>query len=124
VRVDLVSSTARANLGFEGQCYSDTWKFKIDKASFDLDNNGTWRLHNEPVNLVVDHSGIQPFKACWAQNGSRACVDGSWSAAEGWKTKGGLNAPPLNRIVDILKLLIQRPKLDQKFYKSGDIEYQ
>ena len=124
VRADLVSSTARTNIEFKGECYSDTWKFRIDNASFDLENNGTWRLNNHPVNVLVDHTGIKPFKACWSQKDSSVCVDGSWSAGEGWKTQGDLNTPPLNRMLDILKVLIQRPRLDKKFYKTGDINYQ
>jgi len=123
VGVDLVSSTVRANLEFKGKCYSDTWKFRIDAASFDLENSGTWRLNSHPINVLVDHTGIKPFKACWAQEDSRVCVDGSWSAGEGWKAEGDMNAPPLNRVLDILKVLIQRPKLDKKFYKAGDINY-
>jgi hypothetical protein len=124
VRADLVSSTARTNLEFKGECYSDTWKFRIDNASFDLENNGTWHLNNHPVNVLVDNTGIKPFKACWSQKDSSVCVDGSWSTGEGWKTEGDLNAPPLNRMIDILKVLIQRPKLDKKFYKTGDINYE
>jgi translocation and assembly module TamB len=123
VRADLVSSTARTNIEFKGECFSDTWKFRIENASFDLENNGTWRLNSHPVNVLVDHTGIKPFKACWAQEESRVCVDGSWSPSAGWKAEGDLNAPPLNQMFDILNVLIQRPKLDKKFYKSGDINY-
>ena len=123
VRADLVSSTSRANLEFTGECYSDTWKFRINNASFDLENNGIWRLNDHPVNVLVDHTGIKPFKACWAQEDSKVCVDGSWSPSAGWMAEGNLNTPPLNRIIDILKTLIQRPKLDKKFYKSGDVNY-
>jgi autotransporter translocation and assembly factor TamB len=124
VKADLVSSTVRANVEFNGECYSDTWKFKFDSASFDLENSGTWRLNSHPVNVLVDHTGIKPFKACWAREDSKVCVDASWSAGQGWKSEGNLNAPPLNRVIDILKILIQRPKLDKKFYKAGDINYQ
>ncbi len=124
VRVDLVSSTVRANLEFNGECDSDTWKFRFDGASFDLENSRTWRLNSHPIKVLVDHTGIKPFKACWAQEDSKVCVDASWSAGDGWKAEGDLNAPPLNRVFDILKVLIQRPKLDKKFYKAGDINYQ
>jgi hypothetical protein len=123
VRADLVSSTSRADLEFTGECDSDTWRFRINNASFDLENNGIWRLNDHPVNVFVDHTGIKPFKACWAQEDAKVCVDGSWSPSAGWMAEGNLNAPPLNRIIDILKTLIQRPKLDKKFYKSGDVNY-
>ena len=123
VRADLVSSTTHANIEFKGECYLDTWKFRIDDASFDLENKETWRLSNHPVNVLVDHTGIKPFKACWVQEDSKVCVDASWSAGGGWKAEGDLNTPPLNKMVDILKVLIQKPKLDKKFYKSADINY-
>jgi autotransporter translocation and assembly factor TamB len=123
VRADLATPTARVNLEFTGECHSDTWEFRIETATFDLENNGIWRLNKNPVNVLVDHTGIKPFNACWAQKGSSVCVDSSWSAGAGWKSEGDLNAPPLNRMIDILKALIQRPKLDKKFYKTKDINY-
>jgi hypothetical protein len=123
VNANLVASAARMNLEFVGACHSDTWNFKIDKASFDLGDYGTWRLIDHPVIMRVSHSGIKPFKACWAQEDSSVCIEGSWRSEEGWHVQGNLNDPPLNRMIDVLKALIQRPKLDKKFYKTGDIDY-
>ena len=124
VRAELVSPTLRMNLEFMGECIADTWKFVIKKATCDLENGGTWNLDNLPVKLVMSHAEINPFRACWTREDVRVCADISWSANAGWNTVGDLDNIPINRMCEIFKVLIQRPKLDKRHYKSKDIQYQ
>ena len=104
------SASAKAEVEFVGGRHEDFWKLKVDKASFDPKHYGIWRLRN-PVSLLVSHTEVKPFKACWAQEKSSLCLNGSWSETSGWKQEGDGNAPPLRCMIDLLKKLFKKENL-------------
>ncbi|MEA3476589.1 MAG: hypothetical protein U9R60_00285, partial [Bacteroidota bacterium] len=107
VHADVVAATACADIEFAGSCHSDIWEVRVDRASFDLMKYGMWRLR-DPVKLLMGHTRMKPFKACWVQEQSTLCTQGLWHKETGWKVEGNLDAPPLIYTASLLKELLVR----------------
>ena len=109
-RAEIVTASARAEVEFEGSCSADIWKLEVDAASFDMKDHGSWSLLN-PLDLLVSHTEVEPFTACWAKNGSSVCLRGYWNGESGWKAEGDVDAPPLKLMVNLLKDLFKEENL-------------
>jgi translocation and assembly module TamB len=110
VRAEFVSASASAEFEFIGSFRQDIWELKIDTASFMLKKYGMWRLIN-PVGLLVSHTEVKPFKACWVKEKSNVCVQAFWNDESGWRAEGDVSAPPLRSVIDLLKELLMKENL-------------
>lgn len=110
VHAELVSTSATAEIGFRGSFYQDNLKLHIDTASFDLEKCGILHLIN-PVDLLVSHTEMKPFKACWLKENSSMCVQASWNKSSGWQAEGDLDAAPLKKLIDLLYELLKKENL-------------
>lgn len=110
VGAGFVAPSARADLEFKGSCYQDTWKLEVKTASFNVEQYGMWRLKS-PVNLLVENTKIEPFKACWSHEQSNTCMQGSWKDSSGWQIEGDVGSPPLDYMIDLLRELFKEEHL-------------
>jgi translocation and assembly module TamB len=101
IYVDVESTSATASIELAGSLYQDKWKVNVNSASFNFDKHGVWRLI-VPLNILMSHTEIKPFKVCWLQENSSLCVQASWNRSNGWWAEGDLDAPPLEKMIDLL----------------------
>jgi translocation and assembly module TamB len=87
----------------EGGYADGRWRGHLTRADFDLGQLGDWRLR-EPVPLDVAAGRVEPAAACWTSGDSRACLEGAWRAAGGWRARARLEALPLERLAALAGL--------------------
>ncbi len=123
VEAGLVGSSGSADIAFEGLLDAQTWTMRFHEASFDVGNHGSWRLHSSPLTVQMDQRGVKPFSVLLLHEESRQTLQGSWSPGTGWKSESSLSVRPLERVMEMLRPLVQRPRLDKRYYQSQDITY-
>ncbi len=110
INLNIISPSTNLTLGFDGSCRKDNCEFVVDNASFDLQPYGNWQLFN-PVQLLIKPGSIKPFDSCWVQDDFKKCLRSSWSALNGWKSVGDVDAPVLVSMLDILKEFLNKDHL-------------
>jgi len=101
IHADFMSTSANGELEFVGGCLQDICELKFDKASFSLNQDKIWRLCN-PVNLMVTHTELKPFNACWTNNNSNLYMKGLWNEESGWEVGGDVNDDPLKGMIELV----------------------
>jgi translocation and assembly module TamB len=113
IYMDIVTPSVHANVEFAGSCYKDTWKAKVNTASFEPSQSGRWRLCT-PVHLVMTYSELKPFDACWTHDKSSLYMHGLWNEESGWKIAGDINNDPLKGMIGTLKEIFKKEHLGWK----------